>query len=173
MIVLRCTSKLLARVGPAVADPPPSTARLGDWYAKPFSVAQRRFVVVLSGPSRLPVFLPLRGAADLPRTFADALRPVLLGLGPGLAQDAIEREVAESRPAVVARTDSKSVLGSVNEAAFIAQHVLRSEPDVDLVRLAVEVANMPIVAGNFGFPVDVVARLLGGGSLLDNPESHR
>jgi hypothetical protein len=158
MIVLRCTAKLLERIGPAVADPPPSTSRLGDWYAKPFSVSQRRFAVAISGPSRLVVYLPLRGAAALPRTFASALQPVLVGLG--FPQDVVDREIAESTEAVLARTDSKSILGSLNEAAYFGQYGIRYEPELDLISLAIQAARMPVVAGNFGFPADIAARLL-------------
>ena len=32
MIVLRCTQKLLKRIGPPLADPPASTTALGDWF---------------------------------------------------------------------------------------------------------------------------------------------
>ena len=158
MIVLRCTSKLLARIGPAVADPPASTSRLGDWYAKPFSVSQRRFVVAISGPSRVVVYLPLRGVAALPKTFASALHPVLIGLG--IPRDAVDREVAESSEAILARTDSKSILGSLNEAAYFGEYGIRYEPELDLISLAIEAARMPVVAGNFGYPADVAARLL-------------
>jgi hypothetical protein len=95
MIVLRCTRRLLDRVGSPVADPPASTSRLGDWYAKPFSVAQRRYLLVVSGPSRLPVVLPGRDAAGLARNFAGALADVLMQLG--IPVDVAEREALASR----------------------------------------------------------------------------
>ena len=34
MLILRCTAKLLSRLkAPVATAPPPSTTRLGDWYA--------------------------------------------------------------------------------------------------------------------------------------------
>ena len=33
MVVIRCTKRLLRRIGPLVSDADRSTTRLGDWYA--------------------------------------------------------------------------------------------------------------------------------------------
>jgi hypothetical protein len=123
-------------------------------------VAQRRFIVVVSGPSRLAVYLPGKGAGDLPRTFADALAQVLVELD--LPPAAIQREVAASREVVVAATDSRSVLGSLNEAAYLAQYRLRVEPEEDLLVLARWVAETPVIAGSVRWPRDVVRQLLIG-----------
>jgi hypothetical protein len=158
VIVLRCTAKLLARIGPPVVDPPQSTSVLGDWYAKPFAVAQRRFVLAMSAPSRLSIVLPGRDVRALPRTFADTIAQVLVELG--LPPTAVAAEVDASREVVLAATNSKSALGSLNEFAFLAQYRLRVEPDEDLVRLAVWLSRVPVAAGGFGFPDDAVRRLL-------------
>jgi hypothetical protein len=141
-----------------VVDPPQSTSALADWYAKPFSVAQRRFVLAMSAPSRLSIVLPGREVRALPRTFADALAQVLMELG--LPPTVVAAEVDASREVVVATTDSKSALGSLNEFASLAQYRLRVEPDEDLVRLAVWLARVPVVARGFGFPDEAVHRLL-------------
>ncbi len=58
VLVIRATQKLLPKLGVPVAGPPPSTTVLGDWYAKPFGVAQRRFVLLISEHSRLAVVMP-------------------------------------------------------------------------------------------------------------------
>jgi hypothetical protein len=158
LIVLRCTQKLLGRVGPPVADPPASTSRLGDWYAKPFAVAQRRFLVVVSGPSRLPVLMPGRDVAALPRNFAGALADVLIEMG--IRPEVAAREVEASTEVTIARTDDRSVLGSVNEFALMAQHGLRGDPDADLVALAVWLGRTPVVAGGVRWPCDVARELL-------------
>ena len=70
MVVIRCTHKLLRRI-PATGPPSvKSTARLGDWSANLLGVGHRRFVLLVSEPTRLPVLL--RGvdvrniAANLP-----------------------------------------------------------------------------------------------------------
>lgn len=112
----------------------------------------------MSAPSRLSIVLPGREVRALPRTFADALAQVLMELG--LPPTVVAAEVDASREVVVATTDSKSALGSLNEFASLAQYRLRVEPDEDLVRLAVWLARVPVVARGFGFPDEAVHRLL-------------
>ena len=159
MIVLRCTRKLLDRLGTAVDGPGKSSALLGDWYAKPFPVAQRRFVLLMSASTRVPVVMSARDLANLTRNFPDALAAVLGRLR--LSPPAVEREVAASREVVLATTDSRSMLGSLNDFAWHAQQRLRDEPSLDLVDLSVSLAHMPVIAMDFGFPRDAAARVLG------------
>jgi hypothetical protein len=142
-----------------MADPPASTSRLGDWYVKPFPVAQRRFIMAISVPSRLPVVMQGRDVARLTKRFPDDLGRVLERLG--VPADVIEAEVAASCEVIVAATDSRSVLGCLNDFAWNAQERLRFEAETDLVGLAASLAEMPVVAGDFGLPVDHVRRLLG------------
>jgi hypothetical protein len=158
LIVLRCTRKLLDRMGKPVASPPPSTSVLGDWYAKPFQVAQRRLILLMSGSSRLPVLMPGRDVANLGRNFPDSLGAVLerLGVPSGVA----DAEAELSRDFVLAATDSRSILGSLNDFAWMTQHRLRAGADDDLVQLSVELSMTPIIAMDFGFPRDVALTLL-------------
>jgi hypothetical protein len=63
MLVLRCTQKLLKRIGPPVVDPPASTTALGDWYAQPLAVGRQRYVLLVSEPRPTPNGSLLSGAA--------------------------------------------------------------------------------------------------------------
>lgn len=156
--MLRCTRKLLDRVGPPLEPPPPSSSRLGDWYAKPFQIGPKRFILLMSETSRLPVVMPGRNAANLGRDFPDALGIVLSALG--VPEIAVAAEVELSRQFAYATTDSRSMLGSLNDFASMAQHRSRGSAEVDVVRLSVELSGTPIVAMNFGFPRDVALKLL-------------
>lgn len=159
MVVLRYTRKLLDRVGAPDPDPPASSSLLGDWYAKPFQIGPKRFILLMSGTSRLPVVMHARDVANLGRNFPDALGKVLAALGVPTVQ--VEGEVASSRDFVYASTDSRSMLGSLNDFAFMAQHRRRDGGDVDVVGLSVELAGTPIIAMHFGFPRDVTRGLFG------------
>ena len=44
MIAIRCTKKLLERIGAPSPVTVPATAILGDWYARPVAVAHQRLV---------------------------------------------------------------------------------------------------------------------------------
>ena len=159
MVVLRCTRKLLARIGPPDANPPASSSLLGDWYAKPFQIGPKRLILLMSGTSRLPVVMHARDVANLGRNFPDALGAVLAELGVPAAM--IEAEVEASRDFVYAATDSRSVLGSLNDFAFMAQHRRRDGGEIEVVGLSVDLAGTPICAMRFGFPRDVTWDLFG------------
>ncbi len=158
MVVVRCTRKLLERVGPPVPDPPSSTARLGDWYAKPVAVAQRRFVLLMSVPSLLTVVMPGRNVSSLMVDFPDALQEVLRAAG--ISSTAIEREVEAPRDAVPAATDSRSLLASLNDFASQMQWKLSSAREPDLVTLAMYLNGMPVGAMGYKVPADVARGLL-------------
>jgi len=72
VLVPRCTRKLLARIGPPVVEPPASTTTLGDWFASQVAVSHKRFILLISEHSRLPVVMPARDARHPPRNFPDA-----------------------------------------------------------------------------------------------------
>lgn len=101
MLVLRCTQKLLKRVGPPVADPPASTTALGDWYSQPLAVGHRRFVLLASERSRLPILMPGRDVKHFAKRFPAALERVLARLGVPAA--IIRRELAEMDEIIITR----------------------------------------------------------------------
>ena len=164
MLVIRATQKLLAKLGAPATYPPSSTTTLGDWYAKPFGVAQRRFVLLISEKSRLAVLMPGRDVSALPRNFPGALEVQLERLG--VPQDAIDREVAACGDYVVAATASKSLLGTLNDYAYMAQHRLRDQPHVDLEDESFSLSHTPLSPLGFQYAADVALGLFG-------IESHR
>jgi hypothetical protein len=135
-----------------------STSVLGDWYAKPFQIGPKRFILLMSGTSRLPVVMHGRDVADLGGNFPDALGAVLSALGVPTVVAAAE--VERSRQSIVAGTDNRSMLGSLNDFASMAQHRSRGAADIDVIGLSVELSGTPIIAMDFGFPRDVALALL-------------
>ena len=107
----------------------------------------------------MPVVMHARDVANLGRHFPDALGSVLSAIGvPASVSDA---EVERCREFVYAPTDSRSMLGSLNDFASMAQHRSRSSGEIDVLRLSVALSRTPIAAMNFGFPTDVAHGLLG------------
>jgi len=89
---LRCTGKLLARLGPAteVAREPPTTV-LGDWYGTLIHAPKMQLVLLVSARTLLPVVVPAREARTLVERFPLALARVLAELR--VALSAIDREM--------------------------------------------------------------------------------
>ena len=164
MIVFRATAKLLTRLGEPVSDPVASTTVLGDWFAKPFPVAQRRFIVLASEKSRIAVLMPGRDVANLPRGFPSVMAQVLAGLG--IPPDAVAREVEACQDYAVATTaGNKSMLGTLNDHAAMMQWRLRDIAVPDLVAESVSLSHTPMSPLGFRFAADVARELFGLQSL--------
>lgn len=159
MVIIRCTQKLLRRIGTPSEASAPSTTALGDWYARPVAVGHQRYVLLISARSRLPVVMAARDVKHLPDHFPNALAAVLCGLG--ISARAINREVEETREAVIANTDSRSHLGTLNDFANMLRWQLQGQADPDLVQAAVELAHSPVLAASpEGFFPDQLTREL-------------
>ena len=159
MLVLRCTQKILKRIGSPIADPPASTTALGDWYAQPLAVGHRRYVLLVSGLSRLPVLMPGRDVKHLATHFPAALARVLAGLG--VPEEVIDRELAEAGEIVIAKTASRSLLGTLNDFLHMLRGQLRDEPDPNLTMEAVRLSDTPVGPLGPGWPDEFTFRLLG------------
>jgi len=159
MVVLRCTRKLLARIGELVADPPASTTRLGDWHAAPLAIGRRRFVLLIGEHSRLAVLMPGRDVRHLARNFAPALESVLLRLG--ISPEVVECEVEASRQATIATTNNRSLLGTINDFSNLLRYRLYDEREADLVELSLWLSHTPVRPLGPGWPDELTRQLLG------------
>ena len=73
MAVIRCTRKMLKRVGPPDREPPTSTTRLGDWSANLVGVGRQRFVLLVADRTRRPILLPARDLKSIRVPLVDTL----------------------------------------------------------------------------------------------------
>jgi len=118
VFVLRCTKSLLKRVHPAVlaeSEPAESATRLGDWYANLLIVRRQHLVLAVSGVTLLPVVLLAAPFKTLPARLADAVAEVLAALQ--IDRPSVAAELDAMAEAVVTTTNSRQVLGSMNDFA--------------------------------------------------------
>jgi hypothetical protein len=115
MFTLRCTRKLLRRLGatPSSAVITPTTV-LGDWYANLLHVRPQQLVLVMSERSLLCVLVPARPAATLAERFRSAVGELLAATG--VPDDKVALELGEMTDMAVGATASRSVLGCMNDA---------------------------------------------------------
>ena len=73
VVIIRCTQKLLRRVGSLEAEAGSSTTRLGDWYANLLWVGRQRLIICVSERARLPVLLRAQDVKNLSRHLPAAL----------------------------------------------------------------------------------------------------
>jgi hypothetical protein len=116
MFTLRCTQKLLKRLGsPVTGELAPSTTILGDWYANVTSLPFRGkfFIMFMNEPTRLVVLVQGRGGQQTIPTFRQRTAQLLAHLG--WAPHSIAREIQAMEEVQLAKTASRSILGSMND----------------------------------------------------------
>jgi hypothetical protein len=147
MVVLRCTLKLLVRLNQA-GDLPPveSTTRLGDWYGNVLRIGRRQMLLFISERSRLPVVFPISEAKRLGTVFPEAVCERLSIVGVA-ARDIADERMRMSGIAF-GRTRNRSLLGTLNDFAFMAQSVdaRRAEPESpeELMRFLSQTPILPL-----------------------------
>lgn len=121
VVVLRCTQRLLGRLRcPVEPSPPPSSTRLGDWYANLVYVGREQFVLAVSEKTFLPVVSEAAPISTLADRLRSAVRDVMRGIG--VPHGDVEKEDIAMNEVVFARTASRQVLGVMNDLAFALPH---------------------------------------------------
>jgi hypothetical protein len=142
VFTVHATKKFLARVPEQVVpagDLEPTTNRLSAWYVTVL-FWRPQVALFVSERIRLPVLVPTAPAATVIRRMPDTLSAVLTGIG--VDESSISEEIDAMRCHQVAKTASRSVLGTMNDFTFLAAHH-RDVPGLDLVALSVELAHTP------------------------------
>ena len=163
MFNVRATRKLLKRLGTKPAERPhaPTTA-LGDWYANLLYVGRKQLVLCTNDKSLLSVVLPARGLKEgLHLGLCEAVRRLLLRID--IPESKVAGELAEMREFSLARTDNRTVLGSMNDLAFQVEVRLGSGPATSLDELALELSDVPCGPLSYAHPAEVTRTLLGTG----------
>lgn len=160
MVVLRCTRQLLVRLKQA-GDLPDveSTTRLGDWYGNILRIGHRQYLIFVSERSRLPVIIPGRDMRRLGTVLPDAVCDALAAVGVSEADVADER--ARMSEIAFGRTRNRSILGTINDYAFMARHVAarRAEPETPEA-LMTSLAQTPVLPLSGARPIDLTLAVL-------------
>lgn len=167
MLVIRGTKKLRDRVkGPSAEAFDVSTTELGDWFATAL-FWRPQVALLVNQRTFVPVFTELAPAATLPDRAPAAIEAVLRRHGVDEAFLAAEREAMSV--VRVAPTNDRSVVGVMNELAFLGEVHAQGGP-VDLVELSLRLAETPLgpLDGRSGSPDRELAAVVGGtGPLAD------
>jgi hypothetical protein len=141
MVVLRCTRKLLRRLGsesPDSGEPPKSTTRLGDWYANVLLVHRQHLVLAVSGVTLLPVLVPAAPYKTMIPRIAEAVGQILRALK--ISEAKVVAEEDAMREAIMTTTNNRRVLGSMNDFANMLDAYL---DDRSLTEVALHLAESP------------------------------
>jgi uncharacterized protein YndB with AHSA1/START domain len=129
MIALRCTAKLLDRLGIErhPPEPPPSTSRLGDWTATYLVARPRHLVVAMNARTGLVMLLPGSELGRLPGHFQDGLAR-LLGQA-GIPGEVVRQELEASTEICYGATRDRSATGMLSQAVMDLKGLLRRWPE--------------------------------------------
>ena len=164
MITLRCTKKLLGRLGvsppkmPGAPDRPP-TSRLGDWHANVLYRPNSELVMLVNDRTLLPVVVPARPGDLIVVRFVEALGEILRVLG--VPSPAIERETEQMTVVHIGPTRSRQVLGSMNDFDRMLDYRLAAGRE--FIEAALELSKAPCGPIGMERPKDLAVGLLTSG----------
>jgi len=164
MITIRCTKKLLRRLGASrpAGNPPADvapTARLGDWHANVLYRPGAELVLFVNDRSLLPVVVPARPTDIVAIRLVEALASTLLRLG--ASPKVVEAEIAEMTVVQIGPTRSRQILGSMTDFEYLLDH--RLEPGRTLIDAGLELTGAPCGPIGMRRPKDVALQLLASG----------
>jgi hypothetical protein len=141
VLVVHATKKLRARLGimPAHTSET-STTQLGDWYATAM-FWRPQIALFVNEVTLVPVLVPLAPAATLGPRFATALADVLAVHG--ASSEFVAAEMEEMDQFCLAKTSNRSVIGIMNEFAFLAEVHRSDKPEPDFLDLSLRLAETP------------------------------
>ena len=154
MYTLRCTQALLKRLKLDDGPREPTTTVLGDWYADRFNVGRHQLIVATNERTLLTLLTPAKALPGLPQRLRDELGWLLRAFGIGAM--AIAKELAAMETVRVDRTESRSVLASMNQLTFdaCAAFDVPGRDIVDLDQLALRLSGTPCKRLGYSFPAE-------------------
>lgn len=145
MLIVRATKKLRDKIGGIAARPDDaSSTLLGDWYAN-LLAWRRPHVILVNARTLVPVVTPLAPAKGLTARLPDVIADALLALG--VAHEFVDAEHEGMGEVRIAPTADRSVVGSMNDFAFLADHRRQQASndldDLSLGKLSKDLAHVP------------------------------
>ena len=140
MFVLHGTKKFLERAKRPIEHAGHPTTALGNWYATAVFWKPQAAVFV-NERTLMPIIVPLAPAASVTDRFPGYVSAVFAALG--LDRSFIESEIAEMSDCRLAKTKSRSLLGSMNEFVHLGK-AFSDDGNYDSVELSLEMAKYPV-----------------------------
>jgi len=127
MFTLRCTKTLLYKMGATpILDMRKPTTVLGDWYANVIPTCRGEIVICTNERTLLTVILPLIDGQHPLSMFTLRVYNLLRLIG--VSERRAEAEMTEMESVEIGKTQSRRVLGSMNEIALTLQIMAEDAP---------------------------------------------
>lgn len=122
-----------------IAEP---TTRMGTWYANRLWLPPKHHVIFVNEQTLLPVIVRAAPAKTVVPRFVHQLGLVLRALG--VDETSIAVETASMDTAIWGKTSNRSVVGSMGDFIFLAEH---RQDHPSLLDLSLQLADTPCRAG--------------------------
>jgi hypothetical protein len=158
MLLYRCTRKLLTKIKPTATPTSSSDTQLGDWYvdyiySRPFHLA-----LFTSELSLLPVIVPAAPVITLFPRFEESLRQVLRAMA--IQESIINREISLMKDYAVTKTNSRSILGTMNDFKSMISFYEYDENHQPLLWLSLHIGEAPCRPISYKRPIDMIKEIL-------------
>lgn len=159
MVTICCTTKLFQRTGfqreSFAADP--ETA-LGNWFADILFFRRRQILLFVSDNSRLAVVTPAKEVRSLASHLTGHLTALLEQIG--AKSGWIDAEIRKMASARFTTTNSRSVLGTMNDYRVQIEGRILVDEDVSPLELALALSTCPVGPLHYQCPREVAIDLL-------------
>lgn len=162
MIIIRPTVNLAKRMKIKLQPTTDkSDSLLGDWYAIDLVLNRKQFILCVSSLSRLAVVMEAAPYANFPERLCDAVAEVLRAIG--VEESSIQTERSRMDKFTLAKTENKSILGTINEYRFQLDHIDRlGRLDLnDTLKMSLSLSKMISLVLPDGYPRDATLKLFG------------
>jgi hypothetical protein len=157
VFTVRCTRSFLKRLEvPPEPCAPVATTKLGDWYANLLYTKPQQLILCVSEKTLLPVVIPAKGIERVAVRLTDAVGEMLLAIG--IAERVVEAELVAMADSTISTTASRTVLGSMNDFAFMLESHLGYGDS--LAEASLNLANSPCSPIGMSSPREATIELL-------------
>jgi len=158
MITLRCTQKLLKRLGATSNNETQSpTSVLGDWYANLIYTRPQQLVMCMNERSLLMVLLTARHSKTLTARFRQSVLALLYRLKVPLSL--IEAEASAIHDIRIGKTASRHVVGCMVEAAKALEFKLMDEEFQTFEDVEDQFCEYPYASVGYRYPRELAFEL--------------
>jgi len=164
MAILRCTKKLLTELKTKPSEVMTSFDELGSWHANLLRVDRRKCILFTHDATLYSFLIPGLKKPQF-ENFREVFGQNLFKnlLWENFPQNQIEIVLNEHREIIIAKTNNRSVLGSMNDLAFQLKYRIAAMGgliNVDLAELNQELNRIPMSAIKEIYSIDELRKLL-------------
>jgi len=164
MGIIRCTAKLLTELKIKPTNGSSQSSAWCDWHANLLWVCRKKCVLFTNNQTLYSFFLPSMKKPIL-KNFEEVFRLGLFKslMTEGFAEPQVEHVLREHQHIVIARTNSRSILGSMNDLAFQIKSMIYAAgglANADLSEINRQLNRIPMSAINYKVSIDELKRLL-------------